>query len=441
MSGDTGPFFMDPTDNPTFTDLEFIDQSLVKPRLPSQMPKILRELWRKAVSYHNLRVYNIDSQGYIKGETQSGSGSSITRNENVELVIIDKDATGGKSLPVDMDDEICDDGLRNKTTENIDDVISQLYRKCGYLMGCIGEPDDCMENRNCRILVGWSIYRDQVQFEVLIARRIYVAVGISKDVKMGDDSVTECVRENGEVFGYTSWNYNRKGVKGNKRMRSCNPMQEFEGGIKETNDFLMYCSWKRPSVTKVKGITFNLGDPHYLLVAEGDYSSSGVLGNVGKHVESHVFSDALVLNDYFGKSPVEYWFAKIHGFLMIFAWLFMAPVASFTVRYLKGTFTNRRMYRYKYTFWFAIHGTLAAATIFVTLASVILLMGVDAHWIYEPEKLLSAHSILGFIIFFLLLAQMGLAYSMVKRPEKFKKLHLNFVHGVFGHVLVLCGCS
>jgi len=60
-------------------------------------------------------------------------------------------------------------------------------------------------------------------------------------------------------------------------------MQDFEGGIQATSDFLTYCSWKRPMVTKVKGITFDLNDPHYLIVGEGDFSSSGVLGNLGKH--------------------------------------------------------------------------------------------------------------------------------------------------------------
>jgi len=79
---------------------------------------------------------------------------------------------------------------------------------------------------------------------------------------------------------------------------------------------------------------------------------------------------------------------------------------------------------------------------FLTLISVIILMGVDIHWIYEPERLLTPHSISGFVIFFLLLGQMGLVYSMIKQkwPEKLQRVSPNFLHGIVGHVLVLSGC-
>lgn len=33
----------------------------------------------------------------------------------------------------------------------------------------------------------------------------YIAVGLSQDDKMGDDSVVECVYENGRINAYTSW--------------------------------------------------------------------------------------------------------------------------------------------------------------------------------------------------------------------------------------------
>lgn len=44
----------------------------------------------------------------------------------------------------------------------------------------------------------------------------YVAVGLSEDAKMGDDSVMECVRENGRIQAYSSWNTPRPNI-GNTR--------------------------------------------------------------------------------------------------------------------------------------------------------------------------------------------------------------------------------
>ncbi|ODN04829.1 putative ferric-chelate reductase 1 [Orchesella cincta] len=416
-TGVKGPFMMNPSQKETFSDLEFIDPSWVSIRPPSNMAKILMFSWKQAVINHNRKVYKIEADGDKSNLTRNGT--TAVRRPDVDLIVVNVQASGENlEIPMEPEDEMCD-GLRNKTAENVPDLISHLYRKCGYLIGCIGEPDDCIHDRNCRVIVGWTKAWDHVFFEVIISQRVYVAVGISKDEEMGDDSVTECVREHDKVVGYTSWNYNIDGVKGNKRRTSCDSMQDFKGGIQKENDHIMYCSWKRPVVTIVKGTTFDLDKPHYVLIAEGDFSASGVLGGLGKHDMSHVFSEALILNDYFGKSPVEYWFAKIHGFLMLFTWLFFVPVATFTVRYLKGTFTDRRLCREKYTFWFGIHGALVLATIFLTLTSVILLMAVDWHWAYEPERLLSPHSILGLLIFFILLVQMGLAYNIVKRPEKY----------------------
>lgn len=43
-----------------------------------------------------------------------------------------------------------------------------------------------------------------VSFE-LIDRPAYVAVGLSYDDKMGDDSVIECVPESGTVKAFSSW--------------------------------------------------------------------------------------------------------------------------------------------------------------------------------------------------------------------------------------------
>ena len=44
----------------------------------------------------------------------------------------------------------------------------------------------------------------------------YVAFGLSRDVIMGNDSVIECVEEEGSVRAYTSWNNPRPSL-GNTR--------------------------------------------------------------------------------------------------------------------------------------------------------------------------------------------------------------------------------
>lgn len=58
-------------------------------------------------------------------------------------------------------------------------------------------------------------------------------------------------------------------------------MEDFTAEL--INHETIFCQWKRPIVTTVKGVTFDLDKPHYILTAVGHFSTFGVFGNIGKH--------------------------------------------------------------------------------------------------------------------------------------------------------------
>lgn len=84
----------------------------------------------------------------------------------------------------------------------------QIYDGCGVTKTCFGFPDGCVESKSCRTIATSIVRGERFEFEIKSAPRenpAYVAVALSTDNKMGDDSVMECVPENGQIRAYASW--------------------------------------------------------------------------------------------------------------------------------------------------------------------------------------------------------------------------------------------
>jgi hypothetical protein len=100
----------------------------------------------------------------------------------------------------------------------------------------------------------------------------YVAVGLSDDTKMGDDSVTQCVYNNAEnrVQGAQSFNNGKSNV----------PLSNPDQDLSMNASASMYvggkviCEFTRSGQQNVEGKQFNLLDnSYYLLIAVGSASS------------------------------------------------------------------------------------------------------------------------------------------------------------------------
>lgn len=94
-----------------------------------------------------------------------------------------------------------------------------IYDGCGDIKTCFGFPDGCINTKSCQAVTAITVRGDRYEFEMKTSsdeNPRYVAVGLSEDTKMGDDSVMECVRENGQIQAYSSWNTPRPNL-GNTR--------------------------------------------------------------------------------------------------------------------------------------------------------------------------------------------------------------------------------
>lgn len=80
-----------------------------------------------------------------------------------------------------------------------------FYNGCFSTKGCFGAPDGCVRSKDCKAVVAITVRGDRYEFEVKAPKEaIYVAVGLSHDDKMGDDSIVECVRQGNGAKAYMS---------------------------------------------------------------------------------------------------------------------------------------------------------------------------------------------------------------------------------------------
>ena len=74
-------------------------------------------------------------------------------------------------------------------------ISNEDYKDCGSNIGCVGIPQACEKYQNCSILLRWfGDSQDQYNFTVLgtVKENAYLAVGLSLDNLMGNDSVIAC---------------------------------------------------------------------------------------------------------------------------------------------------------------------------------------------------------------------------------------------------------
>ena len=92
-----------------------------------------------------------------------------------------------------------------------------MYDGCDSVKGCLGLPGgSCVQDKSCSALVTFVQTNQRIQFELWAINSpsdSFVAVGLSDDNKMGDDSVTECTVVNGRVNVYMSRNEGKSNIR------------------------------------------------------------------------------------------------------------------------------------------------------------------------------------------------------------------------------------
>ncbi|XP_046584643.1 putative ferric-chelate reductase 1 [Haliotis rubra] len=230
-----------------------------------------------------------------------------------------------------------------RTTVGLDDKGG----KCGTTRGCFSQ---CVE-KDCTFNVQWRDMGDRVWFSLSVkvlpdTPDQWVALGMSHDTKMGDDSVVECLSQGGRRSMSISYNYQRS----NRRM---NPMNPVIFPISDTMaDGVLTCEFVRAKMVPGNDKIYNLDKSWFMLVAQGPIVS----GRMERHTNLPWVSRYRVDLKATQQMQVAFGdriFIKVHACAMTFAWMFLASIAIVVARFYKPMWPQSRVCGRK--LWFTIH--------------------------------------------------------------------------------------
>ena len=127
--------------------------------------------------------------------------------------------------------------------------------------------------------------------------------------------------------------------------------------------------------------------------------------------------------------------ARLHGILMSITWIFLVSTGILISRYFKRT-THLSRVCCRST-WFALHRTLMSlATIFSTLAFVLILVSMQGSWIERGWTKSFVHSVLGAIVIGLAFVQPFIALFRCE-PNSAHRFIFNAIHTFVGFLALI----
>ncbi|RDD38018.1 Ferric-chelate reductase 1 [Trichoplax sp. H2] len=306
---------------------------------------------------------------------------------------------------------------------------------CGTTKGCYRTPAGC-SGQNCQYIATYAESGNNVVFELLYRPSLntgvnwWVALGISDDTKMGNDTVFACTRYDSKIY-YKSF-YNDR--------RTPKPLTSTRAGV--SNVFVSYmegaiqCRFTRAKVPSavgnidVPGAVKNLNNAHHFIFGFGNTLAGG---NLNYHrittpkVSPQVVNTAQIriVNGVSSKTLV-----KAHAALMSIAWVWLAPLAVFSARYMRAYKTDC----VGTAAWFQIHRSSMISVVILSIAGFILV------WVHVQGWSTNAgnHAYTGTATVVLSLIQPIMALFRC-HPGEDKRWIFNYAHRTVGLLAVGLG--
>ncbi|XP_074113613.1 putative ferric-chelate reductase 1 homolog [Cotesia typhae] len=297
-----------------------------------------------------------------------------------------------------------------------------IYEGCGTTKNCFGSTDECIATGTCNAAVTVEVKGETYSFELFGLDSKFVAVGLSEDNKMGEDSVVECVDNNGRVEIHMSWN---KG-KSNSRIAALSGLSPVNRSI--VNGAL-YCKFTREKTTLVEGREFDLVNGAYcLLLASGSQLTPN---GVGYHDLVYRASDKPTkladIREIVASSDL---LIRIHGALMIASWIGTASIGMLMARYYKQTWLRSSMCGKDQ--WFVWHRFFMVLTWAMTIAGCVIIFVELGTWSSE-----TIHASLGLATTILAFVQPFMA-ALRPHPGTPRRPLFNWSHWFIGNAAHIC---
>lgn len=296
---------------------------------------------------------------------------------------------------------------------------SQVYTGCGSKKTCFGIPAGCVEARNCRYLATWTYAANKMMWEAFKTESTgYVAIGLSRDTKMGSDLVLACQEDGMRQY------YNQG--------KSPVPVLPtpldlvLEGTAKVDGN--LYCRFTSPARLSGGGQQFDLtGGQFYPLLAGGAIEDS----TIQYHDEKIAGGIAVDFTAVAAVGAASDLIMRFHGFIMMAAWLGCAGTGMVIARYFKGTWKKRQVLGKD--LWFQVHRSLMVLTVVLNLLAIILICAYAGAWPYDTEFIRdNPHPAIGVATVILAFIQPIMAFFRPHPGTKFRPI-FNWAHWLVGN--------
>ncbi|KAI4503757.1 hypothetical protein M0802_001160 [Mischocyttarus mexicanus] len=307
------------------------------------------------------------------------------------------------------------------TVGNQDDPF---YEGCSETKNCFGLPAGCLQTKNCKIAVSVLVRGDRYLFEMQGREGKYVAVGLSENNKMDDDSVVECINDGNDIKLYTSWNTPNKRNERHSLQQGSVQLESVS-----LNEDQINCKFWRDKVTVAQDHKFDLvNKPYYLLLVHGSELRANGVGYHDLLYDST--GEAKLLSDVGSFTASNNMLIHIHGSLMIVAWMGTTSIAILLARYYKQTWVHSRMCGKDH--WFAWHTFLNSITCILTLIAIVVIFVELGTWSTE-----TLHASLGLATTILCFIQPFIA-AMRPEPGAPRRQLFNWTHWFIGNAAQIC---
>ena len=166
-----------------------------------------------------------------------------------------------------------------------------FYDECGLSKGCFGMPENCIERQDCQVVSSFSrTSPDLIHFEILGKAEFndYIALGLSQDPYMRNDSVIACTTNEVKAF----WNFYYYSLP----MR--NPMANLHDAFTEYQDGMIYCSFdydtlaliQTPPPAEIDLVIDLVNDEFHLLLSNGPFVDGKLSLHTQKAASDESFS-------------------------------------------------------------------------------------------------------------------------------------------------------
>ncbi|KAL3841488.1 hypothetical protein ACJMK2_019626 [Sinanodonta woodiana] len=327
-------------------------------------------------------------------------------------------------------------------------VVTTPSPGVGTAAPSVGQFSDpaCGKSKGCfhdnTFLITWKDTGSSIDFEMKASipdtDNYWMSLGFSSDTKMGDDSVADCSVKSGVVTSHSSYNPG----KSNEPLVDNTFGTIGKGGKVENGVFS--CSFSRAkTVTAVSSdrkkraavsatTFFDLNEDWYLMFAHGKGPATAKSPHTMDPKVSSTKADLQSTIDLAAKSK-KVDLAKVHGSLMIVAWILLASIGIVMPRFYKPVWPDSRIFGEKV--WFQIHRACMVLVLFLVAASFIIIF-IEADGYSETAlwtNLQKAHPILGIIIMALTVINPVMALFRPHPDEPRRKI-FNIAHFGVGTV-------